>query len=119
MANFSSSSKEKLETCHPDLERLFNKVVQEIDCTIIEGHRDMEKQKQYFREGRTKTLASKHLSLPSMAVDVMPYPIDWEDKKRMYEFATFVKGVAHGMGIKIRWGGDFKSFFDAPHWELV
>lgn len=44
-----------------------------------------------------------------------------EECKRVsawYEFAGIVKAVAHKKGIPIRWGGNFKSIFDAPHWEL-
>ena len=47
---------------------------------------------------------SKHNKLPSKAVDVAPYPIDWNDPDRFYHFAGYVRGIAEGMGIKIRWG---------------
>lgn len=30
-----------------------------------------------------------------------------------------VKATAEHLRINVRWGGDFKSFRDAPHWELV
>jgi hypothetical protein len=61
-----------------------------------------------------------------LAVDVAPYPVDWNDKERFYYFAGFVKGVASSLGISIRWGGDWNSdnnlknqtFFDLPHFEL-
>ena len=62
-----------------------------------------------------------------MAVDVCPYPIDWNNKERFYHFAGYVKGIADSMGIKIRWGGDWdgdtvfddQSFHDLPHFELL
>ena len=116
---FSSSSEDKLATCHPDLIRLFNAVLKDEDCTIIEGHRSMERQKQLFRDGKSKTLASNHLSVPSNAVDVMPYPIDWEDALGQHKFATIVYRKAIELNIKVRWGGNFKSFYDAPHWEII
>ena len=61
-----------------------------------------------------------------MALDVCPYPIDWNDKDRFYNFAGLVKGIAISMDIKIRWGGDWdgdndlkdQTFFDLPHFEL-
>ena len=42
----------------------------------------------------------------SKAVDVAPYPIDWNDKERFYYFAGVVMGIAIQMGIPLRWGGD-------------
>lgn len=73
------------------------------------------------REGKSKAKwpRSKHNTIPSKAVDVMPYPIDWNDLERLSKFSELVKKTAKRMNIKIRWGGNFKSFFDGPHWELV
>ena len=119
MPSFYTLSKQRLDTCHPDLIRLFEEVVKHYDCTILEGHRTMERQKELFRSGASKTLASKHLTSPSVAVDVVPYPIDWEDKERQLEFATYVYDIAMKMGIRVRWGGRFRNFYDSPHWELL
>jgi peptidoglycan L-alanyl-D-glutamate endopeptidase CwlK len=79
----------------------------------------MERQKELYREGKTKTLGSNHLPLPSKAADVMPYPIDWEDIAGQHEFATKVYAKAMELGIRVRWGGNFKTFYDAPHWEII
>jgi len=121
MPNFSNASKSKLLTTDVKLQQLFNEVIKHVDCTVLEGHRNQERQDQLFRQGKTKAKypKSKHNSYPSKAIDVVPYPIDWNDKQRFEVFASFVKGLAIGMGINIRWGGDFKSFYDAPHFELV
>jgi hypothetical protein len=127
MPRFSEASKEKLATCHPDLQTLFNKVIQYYDCTVICGHRTQEEQDYLYPAfTRLKWPNSKHNSTPSLAVDVAPYPIDWNDAKRFYHFAGFVYGVADMMGIDIRWGGDWDSdfefgdqtFHDLPHYEL-
>jgi len=128
MYKFSRKSKAKLETCHPDLQRLFNEVIKHVDCTILEGVRTLEKQKEYVRKGVSKTLKSKHLEQDdgySYAVDCMKYPIDWNDNARNYMFAGYVKGVANSLGIDIRigadWNGNFtakdQSFHDLPHFE--
>ena len=127
MPSFSSRSQEKLDTCHPDLIRLFKEVVKHYDCTILEGRRSFKRQEKLFAEGKSKTMNSKHLSNPSIAVDVAPYPIDWDDKQRFYHFGGYVLGVANELGIKIRWGGDWngnlnlkdQNFFDLPHFELI
>lgn len=117
MPSFSQSSKDKLATCESDLQKLFNEVIKTRDCTILEGHRDMERQKELFREGKTTTLGSRHLSSPSAAVDVMPYPIDWDDRLGQHEFATFVYDTAMKLGVSVNWGGSWKTFYDAPHWQ--
>jgi peptidoglycan L-alanyl-D-glutamate endopeptidase CwlK len=56
--------------------------------------------------------------MPSMAIDVAPYPIDWSDFEKFHELAGFIKATAIEHGIHIKWGGDWKSFQDMPHWEL-
>jgi len=126
MPFFSQKSKSKLNTCRPNLQKLFNTVIEIFDCTIIEGNRSILTQKYYLKTGKTKTLKSKHLSQPSLAVDVAPYPIDWEDTHRFYYFAGIVKGIAHCLDISIRWGGDWdggtqvsdQKFNDLVHFEL-
>lgn len=129
MPKFSKTSKERLATCHPDLQRLFNEVIKERDCTIVCGHRTKQAQEDAYRLGYSKVKfpKSKHNSLPSLAVDVVPYPIDWNNKQRFVEFNAYVKLVAAKLGIKIRWGGDWDNdgdwrderFLDMPHYELV
>jgi len=133
--SFSDSSLRNLESCHEDLQLLFMQVVKTYDCSIICGYRDQEAQESAFSDNLSKVQwpNSKHNSLPSMAVDVVPYPLDWGDTARMYHFAGYVKAVAeqllndHLMGHELRWGGDWDSdtmvndqdFIDLPHFELI
>ena len=128
MAKFGKTSKKRLGTCEKDLQRLFEEVVKHFDCSVLEGHRGQEKQDKYFNEGKSKVKYPKgrHNASPSMAVDVVPYPIDWHDRERFHLFAGFVIGIAQSMGIKLRWGGDWNmnfevddnKFDDFPHFEL-
>ena len=128
MPRFGSRSRKNLETCDEDLQALFSEVIKYFDCTVIQGHRGKEEQNKYFDEGKSKVKYpnGRHNASPSNAVDVVPYPIDWEDTDRMYYFAGFVKGIAFKMGIPIRWGGDWNdntevkdtNFKDLPHFEL-
>lgn len=128
MPKFSSKSQERLNTCHPDLQRLFNEVIKHWDCSILCGHRNKLDQDEAHRAGFSQVSFpnSKHNSLPSNAVDVMPWPVDWNDRDRLYMFIGFVRGVAAQMGIKIRSGADWngnmevkdESFRDLPHWEI-
>lgn len=128
MPRFGRRSRKNLETCHEDLQELFNEVIKYFDCTVIQGHRGKEEQNKYFDEGKSKVKYphGRHNASPSNAVDVVPYPIDWDDTDRMYYFAGYVKGIAASLGIPIRWGGDWNdntevkdtNFKDLPHFEL-
>ena len=125
---FGKSSKRRLATCHPDLQKVFNEVIKYVDCSVLEGHRDERKQNQYFSEGKSKVKypMGRHNTNPSRAVDVTPYPVNWEDRERQTLFAGFVLGIAKSMGINLRWGGDWDQDFqvndnrfdDFPHFEL-
>ncbi len=128
MPQFGKTSLEKLATCHPDLQKLFGEVIKHYDCTIIEGHRSDEDQLKAFNAGKSKIKSGgNHNQTPSLAVDVVPWPVDWNDKNRFYHFAGRVQGIAQMLNIKIRWGGDWDSdndlkdqnFYDLPHFELV
>ena len=128
MAKFGKTSKEKLATCHEDLQKVFNEVIKHVDCSVIEGYRNEERQNKLFSEKKTKVRYpnGRHNSNPSRAVDVVPYPIDWNDRERFHLFAGFVLGIAKSMGIVLRWGGDWNmnfevddnNFDDFPHFEL-
>lgn len=128
MNSFSDRSKQQLETCDPQLQELFNEVIKYFDCTILVGTRTEQEQNEAYEQGRSKLKwpQSKHNTFPSKAVDVAPYPIDWEDTQRFNYFAGVVMGIAASKGIKIRWGGDWdrdtnlknNKFNDLPHFEL-
>ena len=129
MPKFGSRSKKNLKTCHEDLQDLFNEVIKHVDCSVIEGHRNGLRQDKLFDEGKTKVKYpnGRHNANPSNAADVVPYPIDWNDRERFHLFAGFVLGIAKSMEINIRWGGDWNmnfevddnQFDDFPHFELI
>lgn len=126
LRKLKSRSKERLKTCHSDLQKLFEEVNQHFQCVILEGHRSASRQKKLFKAGRTQTMNSKHREFPSLAVDVSPHPLDWKDEKRFYYFAGYVKRAAEQLGIELRWGGDWdddtevddNKFNDLAHYEL-
>ena len=68
-----------------------------------------------YRDGFVKS--SDHNCYPSRAVDVAPWPLDWDDEKRFIEFSHYVRGFAANMKIPILWGGDW-DFQDLAHWYL-
>lgn len=127
MPKFSVKSINKLATCDERLQEILLDVVKHYDCTILEGHRSIERQAELYKSGRSKVKLGKHNADPSLAVDVAPYPVDWEDRERFLSFGSFLKGVALTKGIKIRWGADWdsdwdfkdQSFDDLVHFELI
>ena len=128
MPKFGERSKNALSSCDERLIKIFDEVIKTVDCSVLEGHRGQSKQDKYYEEGKSKVKypSGRHNKLPSMAVDVAPYPIDWNDRERFHLFAGFVLGIAKSMGINLRWGGDWNQnwfvddnkFDDFPHFEL-
>ena len=128
MPRFGKKSKEQLATCNEKLRRVFNEVIKTVDCSVLEGHRSEDRQNALYEEGKTKVKypQGRHNKFPSRAADVVPYPIDWDDRERFHLFAGFVLGTAKQVGVKLRWGGDWNinwfvddnKFDDFPHFEL-
>jgi peptidoglycan L-alanyl-D-glutamate endopeptidase CwlK len=128
MPRFGKRSLKQLSTCHADLSEVFYEVIKTVDCSVLEGHRSKDRQNALYEEGKTKVKYPKgrHNHSPSRAVDVVPYPIDWNDRERFHLFAGFVLGIAKSKGIHLRWGGDWNQnwevddnqFDDFPHFEL-
>jgi peptidoglycan L-alanyl-D-glutamate endopeptidase CwlK len=122
MPRFGKNSQKKLRTCDEKLQKVFNEVIKHVDCSVLEGHRSGERQNKLYDEGKTKVKYpnGRHNANPSNAVDVTPYPVDWDDRERQTLFAGFV------LGIKLRWGGDWdmdfevqdNKFDDFPHFEI-
>jgi len=139
MAAFSDSSQEKLATCHPKLIELFNTIVLDYDCTVIQGYRSVSEQHKLFSDGKSKVKYGKHNEYPSHAVDVAPYikgrGIPWpapgsetyiKDLNQFYHFVGYAMATAKKLGISIRSGADWdrdhniadQSFNDLPHFEI-
>lgn len=125
MNRFGKRSKERLKGVDAKLVNVLNETLKLMDITIIEGVRSKERQAELLKKGATKVKYSKHME--GKAVDVAPYPIDWEDRDRFHYMGGMVRGVAQEMGVKVRWGGDWDSdgetkdnnFDDLVHIELV
>jgi peptidoglycan L-alanyl-D-glutamate endopeptidase CwlK len=135
MPKFGTNSIKQLSTCHPDLQVLFNEVIKSFDCTVLEGHRNEQDQEAAVRKGNSQLHwpNGKHNASPSNAVDVSPYPVNWNNVSRFYWFAGYVMGIAQKLKDEgkithaIRYGGDWDSdkditdnkFQDLVHFELV
>ena len=124
MYRFGKRSKARLKRVKPELVNVLNELVKIMDVTIIEGLRTEERQKQLVASGASKTKFSKHLE--GKAVDLAPYPIDWEDRDRFHYMGGMIRGIAKQLNVNVRWGGDWDSdgetkdngFDDLVHVEL-
>lgn len=113
-------SLQRLEKVHPDLRRLMTVAARAcpVDIEISEGLRSKARQAELYKAGATMTMNSRHLT--GHAVDIFITVNgrprwDWPLYKRA---ADYIKSMAQRLGIKIKWGGDWRTFKDGPHFEL-
>ena len=124
MPKFGKRSKQRLRGVDTRLVNVLNELVKIMDVTIIEGLRSKQRQEILLKEGKTKTKFSKHIE--GKAVDLAPYPIDWEDRDRFHYMGGMIRGIAKQLNINVRWGGDWDSdgetrdnrFDDLVHVEI-
>jgi peptidoglycan L-alanyl-D-glutamate endopeptidase CwlK len=128
MPSFGQRSLERLNTCHRDLQTIAHEVIKTHDFMVIYGFRNEQEQQDAF-ERRTSPYQwpdSKHNRMPSIAIDVAPYPIDWDDEARFIELANMWLLTAKRLDILCRWGGDWnmdgihkRRENDLGHFEMV
>ena len=124
MPRFGKRSRERLKGVDAKLVNVLNELIKIMDVTVIEGLRSAERQKELLAKGATKVKYSKHME--GKAVDIAPYPIDWEDRERFHYMGGMVRGIAKALNLKVRWGGDWdsdgeikdNSFDDLVHIEI-
>lgn len=119
--SLSATSLARLRGVHPDLVRVIKRAAKDtkVPFMVVEGLRTPERQKQLLKAGATKILNSRHIT--GHAVDLVPL-IDgkpswhWPQYRKL---APFIWAAARAEGnVPLEWGGDWKSFPDAPHWQL-
>ena len=123
--SFGDTSKKRMEGVHPKLIECAELALSYglIDMTILPdgGLRTLERQKEFVKSGASQTIKSKHVAQSdgySHAIDLAPYPIDWNNIERFLLVATLMFKAAAELEINLCWGGHWKSFKDYPHFEL-
>ena len=130
----SQRSLQRLEGVDPKLVAVVKRAIQITtqDFSVLEGLRTKERQAELYAQGRTApgpvvtwTMDSPHLH--GRAVDLVPYPVDWNDLSKFDAIAEAMFEAADYLGVKLRWGADWdmdgkpreKSESDSPHFELA
>ena len=110
-------SRQRLSGVHPDLVAVVKRAIQitEQDFSVLEGIRNINRQRELFKAGKSTTMNSRHLT--GHAIDLAPWPISWE-WEGFHPIAEAMKQAAEELEVDIVWGGDWKSFPDGPHFEL-
>jgi len=127
-------SKDNLKGVHPDLVKVVERAIELTtqDFTVIEGVRTVKRQQELYAQGRTapgkivtnvdgvkrKSNHQPKADGKGHAVDIVPFPVDWNSSIKFDNIANAMKLAACELGINIVWGGDWKTLVDKPHFEL-
>jgi peptidoglycan LD-endopeptidase CwlK len=131
----SKRSLTNLAGCHPLLTDLLTAVNEIVPCEVVCGWRNEADQNAAFAAGtsdRQWPNGRHNNTLPdgmpySMAADVCPLPINWDNTNAFYFFAGIVIAQAKEIGINIIWGGNWandnlivhqKGLNDLDHFEI-
>ena len=123
MPTLSASSRARLDAAYPQLRKLFLACAADPKCppfAVLDSQRGKQAQEKAFNLGNSKAHfgQSAHNWSPAVAVDVVPYPIDWTKIDRFKALGAFVTAKARSLGIDITWGGTWKMR-DYPHYEAA
>lgn len=140
MFTFSERSLNNLKGVHPKLVAVVKRALEisPIDFTVLEGVRSQARQDELWAQGRTKpgqvvtwvqTSGTHGIQADGYghAVDIAPYPIDWNDLKRFDQLANTMFIAAKELNVTLRWGGNWdmdtviheRGESDSPHFELI
>lgn len=125
---------QRLAEVHPALAALVRTVAASVPLIVVEGARSLDRQRDLFRLGKSRTMNSRHLpklaaGVPapvSHAVDLAPLvDLDGDGDRELSwlpehfrPIADAMKQAAEAAGVPIVWGGDWRTFVDMPHFEL-
>lgn len=126
MPAFSQKSKDLVSKLMPELQIILNEAIKEYDFTVMDSTRGRAAQELAFKKGNSKAHfgQSAHNYQPAVAVDIAPYPVDFNNVQRFKDMAAVVLRIAKEKGIPLRWGGDWNmdgstaDGWDFPHFEL-
>lgn len=135
MPVLGSASLGRRTQLHPDLQVIADEAIKIFNFAIICGWRGEAEQERAFNEKKSPFHYpdSKHNLRPSMAMDCVPWPVNWKDLEQFIALGAVmmtvtVRLLAEGkITHKLRWGHDWdqdgilgeKGETDFPHYELT
>lgn len=116
----SDRCRKRMAGVQPDLVRVIERAAKDPDASFIvtEGLRTVERQKELVAAGRSKTMNSRHITGHAVDLAVIKDGKAVWDANSYRALAVIVKRAAKEEGVRIEWGGDWKGFFDGPHFQL-
>jgi peptidoglycan LD-endopeptidase CwlK len=121
MFSLSKVSRDNMTGVNPLLVKIVERAITytKVDFRVIEGLRSPERQAELFKDGKSQTLKSKHIT--GQAVDLCALvegKVSW-DWRAYWAIAEAMKRAASELGVKdLVWGGDWRTFKDGPHFQL-
>ncbi len=117
---------------HPILQEMVDFIINEVcDISLVTGHRTASEQNALYPVyTKVRWPNSKHNSLPSLAVDLQPYPYPANNEMKLRQQLCYIAGRviewAKWRHYDIRWGGDWdqdgdnvdNNFDDLFHFEV-
>lgn len=116
----SQKSLDRLAGVHPHLVEIVKRAadLDAIDFAVLEGVRSTMRQAELMAAGASRTMKSRHLT--GHAVDlgaIVAGTLRW-DWPLYHKINDVMQQAAKDQGIRIEWGGTWKSFPDGPHFQL-
>lgn len=88
------------------------------DFVVTETLRTKERQAQLVKEGKSKTMNSKHITGKAFDIAILiNNEITW-DIKYYKEFGTVILQLAKRLGFPVECGCFWKNFVDGPHVQI-
>jgi len=115
MPSFSQKSLNRLKELRPELQEVLREAIKDgPNFTIVCAYRGKKAQEQAVAQGTSKLHYpnSPHNSRPARAVDVAPYPVDWDNIARFRVLVGYIMGVADARGVELRSGMDWNENWD-------
>ena len=125
---FDKSSMNSLKKAHVDLQKVLMAARELTEFRVLDSTRGEKAQTLAYNTGKSKAKfgQSAHNYEPAIAVDLFPAPYSWKDINAFLRMGKIVLATAAGMGVPLRWGGDWhmdgdrtkSDDWDKPHFEL-
>lgn len=117
----SERDRQRLVGVHPDLVRVIERAARDgsIPWRVTEGVRSMDRQAELAASGKSQTMRSRHLTghAVDLAVEDGRGGVRW-DRPAYEALAVEILAAAKAEKVPVEWGGNFRGFFDGPHFQL-